>query len=584
MSDSPATATAVTGSETAPRVLVVDDVEDNRDLLRRRLERRGFVVSTASDGVTALERIDTASYDVVLLDWMMPSMSGLEVLDAIRERFSKTELPVLMATAKTESDAVVEALERGANDYVAKPIDVPVLVARLHAQLSMRRELAGRDDRAIDVRNGIAPGTVIDERYEIGDKIGEGGFAAVYKARQISTGQTVAFKLLLPHRARRSTGDVELVRFLREMKVIAQVEHPGVVRLVDSGQVDILHDDDGPPPQLSSHAQETVVDVVAKSGTQRSGGDSSPGEVGSVPYIVMEYLDGRSLSSLIEAEAPLSVERACDLAIPILSALGAAHDEGIVHRDIKPHNVLLVRDHRGREMPKVLDFGIAKITERGVDELTQSDSFIGTPEYMSPEQGRGRRDVDGRADLFSVGAVIYQAVTGRRLYAESSFLAMIHAVAAADFAKPAALGCVLPEDFEAVLLRALSLEREDRQQSARQLALELLPFASDSTRRRFEDELRAPTTAPADRRPSNAGRGPSPDDGEGKTDVVDATAVRHDEQLAEERADPADTERMQALTTLRTSDPSLGPPKPTNRLLIALAIAVAAAVAYLLLR
>jgi len=593
-------AAPATSDETKPRVLVVDDVEDNRDLLTRRLERRGFQASAAGDGPTALEMLDSTSFDVVLLDWMMPGMSGLDVLDAIRGRYAKTDLPVLMATAKTESEAVVQALEHGANDYVSKPIDFPVLVARLEAQLSMRQEVADRRPSPVDVRNGIEPGTVIDDRYEIVEKIGEGGFAAVYRAIQLSTGQTVAFKLLLPHRARRSTGDVELVRFLREMEVIANIEHPGVVRLVDSGQIDIVHDDQRAVPAFRSDAVETVADRQdVKSGTQRSIDGVDPGQIGSVPYIVMEFLDGRPLSSLLNQDAPLSVQAASDLAIPILSALGAAHDKGIVHRDIKPHNILLVKDHRGREAPKVLDFGIAKITERGVDELTQSDAFIGTPEYMSPEQGRGKKDVDGRADLFSVGAVLYQAVTGRRLYDEESFLAMIHAVAAADFQPPSALGCELPQDFEAVLLRALSRRREDRQSSVRDFARELLPYASSSIRRRYEDELfdegRTSVTVPAE-------DGWDSSDGESETA---SSSVRRVDDSATDQIDPdlladgEDTERMQAVTAIeedqaRDTDP-VGPPS-THRsfpgtpspnatpMIAVLLLVVVAILAFLLMR
>jgi serine/threonine-protein kinase len=369
----------------------------------------------------------------------------------------------------------------------------------------MRREMGDDASVALDLAEGIEPGTVIDDRYEIVDKIGEGGFAAVYKAEQLSTGQTVAFKLLLPQRARRSTGDVELVRFLREMQVIAEIEHPGVVRLIDSGQIDIVHDavTDTVRKDTSSDAAATVVERrVDRSGTQRSA-DGTRRQVGSVPYIVMEFLHGRTLSNLFEREGRLSMEAACDLAIPVLSALGAAHDKGIIHRDIKPDNILLVADHRGREVPKVLDFGIAKITVRGVDDLTENDTFIGTPEYMSPEQGRGKKDVDERADVFSVGAVMYQAVTGKRLYRADGFLAMIHAVAAAEFDPPSALGCDLSPEFERTLLTSLSRDREDRQASVRIFARELLPYASAPIRRRYHDELLDPqrtsiTVAPHD--------------------------------------------------------------------------------------
>ncbi|MCU0676284.1 MAG: response regulator, partial [Myxococcota bacterium] len=117
------------------RLLVVDDNEDNRDMLARRLRKRGFEVDVAEDGRSALARIAQGPYDLVVLDVMMPDMSGLDVLTAIRATRSRVELPVLMATAKTESQDVVDALERGANDYVTKPLDFPVVLARINAQL-----------------------------------------------------------------------------------------------------------------------------------------------------------------------------------------------------------------------------------------------------------------------------------------------------------------------------------------------------------------------------------------------------------------------------------------------------------------
>ena len=478
--------------EEAPkrRVLVVDDVEDNRDMLSRRLRRHGYEAVPVGDGKAALERLEQESFDIVLLDWMMPDMNGLEVLRAIRERHPKTRVPVLMATAKTDSASVVEALSAGANDHISKPIDFPVLLARLEAQLSMRDEAAAKKSAVIDARDGIRAGTVIDDRYEIEKKIGEGGFAAVYRATQLSTGQSVALKLLLPHRARRKTGDVELARFLREMRVIGEIRHPSVVNLLDSGQVEVLPASRPIESDLPPDATPTVAAApISVSGTRTA---SQPGgdEIEAVPYIVMEHLEGEPLGVVIKRDKPLSVERACDIAIPTLAALGEAHTRGVIHRDVKPDNIMLARDHQGNVVPKVLDFGIAKMTEPGKDDLTKSDAFMGTPAYMSPEQGRGKKDIDGRSDQFSVGAILYHAVTGRKLYAGDSFLAMIHAVAAAEFKAPRDIGCSLPPAFETVLLKALSRFPDDRYPSAEAFALALVPFASERVQRRYADELK----------------------------------------------------------------------------------------------
>src|SRR5262249_35226577 len=123
------------------RVLVVDDNDDNCELLRRRLLRQGYAVHVANSGDAALEEIEAQTFDAVFLDIQMPGISGLEVLARLRERYSKTELPVVMATARTASEQMVEAFKLGANDYVTKPLDFPVVVARLESQLALRREV-----------------------------------------------------------------------------------------------------------------------------------------------------------------------------------------------------------------------------------------------------------------------------------------------------------------------------------------------------------------------------------------------------------------------------------------------------------
>jgi serine/threonine protein kinase/CheY-like chemotaxis protein len=477
---------AVDASAAKPRVLVVDDIEDNRDLLTRRLNRKGFNASSAEDGESALELLDKEQFDIVLLDWMMPGMSGLEVLEKIRAKFGKTELPVLMATAKAESDNVVEALQIGANDYVTKPIDFPVLLARLQVQLSMKEEATAKANAVIDLSSDMGTGVIVDNRYELSDKIGEGGFAAVYRAKQLSTGQTVAFKVLLPHRVRRSRGDLELKRFLIEMKIIGDLDHTHIVRLIDSGQIDVRGD--SPGVGSSNSARKTVADTPDRSRSgSRPSSEGDPEERTSVPYIVMEYLKGETLAMLFARDGLMAPERIVDLLLPVLNALQVAHDKGIVHRDVKPHNIFLVKSARGVVEPKVLDFGIAKITEPEMDGITKTDSFLGTPEYMAPEQGRGWKDIDGRADIFSVGAIAYEAVTGRKLYKAESFFAMVHAVASADFDAPSDAGADLPMGLETVLLTALAKNRDDRYQNCEGFGRALIRYASKRGRRRWAD-------------------------------------------------------------------------------------------------
>ncbi len=201
--------------------------------------------------------------------------------------------------------------------------------------------------------------TLFDGRYRIVRKLGMGGMANVYLAEDEVLGRRVAIKILNDRHA----GDDQFVeRFRREAKNAASLSHPNIVSIYDRGEAE---------------------------GTY---------------YIAMEYLDGRSLKELIVARGPAPIHLAVDYARQILAALRFAHRHGIVHRDIKPHNVLV--DGEGRL--KVTDFGIARA---GASQMTEAGSIIGTAQYLSPEQAKGA-SVDQTSDLYSVGVVLYELLTG----------------------------------------------------------------------------------------------------------------------------------------------------------------------------
>ncbi len=457
------------------KLLVVDDNEDNRDVLARRLEKRGYDVDVAADGQAALAALDRSAYDLVLLDVMMPGMSGVEVLARVRESRSKAELPVLMATAKTDSEDVVAALAAGANDYVTKPLDFPVVLARIESQLELRAEVARLRAPVLAIDGSVAPGTVLDGRYEVLEVIGEGGFAIVFRARQLSTGQVVALKLLRAHRlAATGAAGVERKRFEREMTLIGRLQHPHVVRLVDSGTIEI--------DRARSGLLARDLTPTREGAFPRTRGDvpepSSGGGSVSVPYLVMEYLDGRPLSAILRERGALPVAETIDLVLPVLSAVAEAHRAGIVHRDLKPPNILVVAGANGAPHPKVLDFGIAKLREEESSGLTRDAGFVGTPEYMSPEQARGSADVMELSDQYAIGVLLYECLTGRRPFTSESFIELAHRIATGDFAPPRAHVPDLPEGLEAAVLRAMRVEPGARYPSLEALGAALLPYAS----------------------------------------------------------------------------------------------------------
>jgi eukaryotic-like serine/threonine-protein kinase len=255
--------------------------------------------------------------------------------------------------------------------------------------------------------------TLFDGRYRIVRKLGAGGMADVYLAEDQELGRRVAIKIL---NGRHANDDQFIERFRREAKNAAALNHPNIVSIYDRGE-----------------AEDTY-------------------------YIAMEYLDGRTLKELIVGHGQAPVRVAVEYARQILSALRFAHRHGIVHRDIKPHNVLVDREGR----VKVTDFGIARA---GTSQMTETGSIVGTAQYLSPEQARGG-EVDQRSDLYSLGVVLYELLTGKTPFEGDTpvEIAMKHLSATPQ--KPSELRPDIPPELDMVILRALAKDPDERYQSA----------------------------------------------------------------------------------------------------------------------
>jgi len=359
-------------SENPPTILVVDDDEVTRQALSIALEQDGFRVLLAGDGKAALEQLQAAAVDLVLLDVLMPGLSGLEVLAALRARHGPQELPVIMITGRDQSEDVVAAFELGANDYVTKPIDFPVVRARIRARLP-RAAPAEAVPRASRAMFEPAPGAVIRGKYRLDSRLGHGQFGVVYRAYHLTLERPVAVKLLRLDRRDRERG---LRRFEREGITLCRLHHPNAVMVYDAG--------------------------ISEDGT---------------PFLVMELLDGHTLDQELERDGRLSLARAVGVALPICRVLAAAHSQGIIHRDVKPQNVFLHRGPEG-EVVKVVDFGIARVLgdEALKERLTLERGLVGTPAYMAPERVTAER-YDGRADVYSLGVMLYEMLAGRKPFA-----------------------------------------------------------------------------------------------------------------------------------------------------------------------
>jgi len=279
---------------------------------------------------------------------------------------------------------------------------------------------------------------ILGGQFRVLEKVGTGGMGSVYKASQPAVGRMVAIKILHPKLA----GRKDLTsRFRREARAMSQLTHPNTVKVFMYGE---LEDD------------------------------------GSL-YIVMEMLEGRNLNQTVRKEGPIAVERAIAILIQVCGALQEAHDLGIVHRDLKPENIFLSRQGGINDYPKVLDFGLAKVTERQMQPgsviLTQEGMVFGTPEFMSPEQAQGKT-LDARSDIYSLAIILYEVLTGKLPFSARTPMEYIqkHVMEPIIPLNDRVPELSFPKGLGDVIERALRKKPDERFQSAAEFGEALRPF------------------------------------------------------------------------------------------------------------
>ncbi|GAA2316006.1 Stk1 family PASTA domain-containing Ser/Thr kinase [Streptomyces kunmingensis] len=264
-------------------------------------------------------------------------------------------------------------------------------------------------------------------RYELGHVLGRGGMAEVYLAHDSRLGRTVAVKTLRVDLARDPSFQA---RFRREAQSAASLNHPAIVAVYDTG--------------------EDYVDQV------------------SIPYIVMEYVDGSTLRELLHSGRKLLPERAMEMTVGILQALEYSHRAGIVHRDIKPANVMLTRNGQ----VKVMDFGIARAMGDSGMTMTQTAAVIGTAQYLSPEQAKGEQ-VDARSDLYSTGCLLYELLTVRPPFVGDSPVAVAYQHVREEAQAPSVFDAEITPEMDAIVLKALTKDPDYRYQSADEMRADI---------------------------------------------------------------------------------------------------------------
>jgi CheY-like chemotaxis protein/outer membrane murein-binding lipoprotein Lpp len=475
-------------------ILVVDDNEDNRAVLERRLGRQGHRVTSAAGGRAALELVGRARFDLILLDVLMPDLDGLTVLERLKADPATRDLPVIMISALDDVASVVRCIERGAEDHLPKPFDPVLLRARISACLEKKRlrdveleylrevdrvisaasaieagtyvagglaEVAQRDDalgrlarvfdtmadqvkareerlkeqvealrKEIQAAKGdtreaasgdvpsLGAGEVFAGRYQILEEIGSGGMGMVYRAFDQVLGEPVAIKTLRPELVR---DPVALERFKSEIRLARHISDRHVVRTHDFG------DHDG------------------------------------IFYLTMEYVEGITVRDLLDSRGRLGLASTMAIATQLAQSLAVAHQEGVIHRDIKPQNLLL--DATG--MLKVMDFGVARLANRSTG-ITQAGMLVGTPAYMAPEQILSD-SFDARADLYAAGVVLFECLTGRLPFEASTQVALIAKLMMETPPSPASINPEVSPALSALVLRLLAKEPDQRPASGTEL-------------------------------------------------------------------------------------------------------------------
>lgn len=283
------------------------------------------------------------------------------------------------------------------------------------------------------------PGSIIDNKYVVAEVLGSGGMGVVVSARHIGLNQSFAIKFLVA-----GIDDPETVqRFVREARAASELKSEHVVRVSDVGEL--------PTGQ---------------------------------PYMVMEYLEGDDLGSILDVDGPIRITEAVGFVLQACEALAEAHSRGIIHRDLKPGNLFLTSRPDGTAQIKVVDFGVSKVARRDTTEMyeTNGHSLLGSPYYMSPEQVRSATSVDARSDIWSMGVTLYELLTGQRAFVADTIPALSVKIVSDPFTPASRIRRELPAGIDAIIRKCLSKDPELRYQSAAELASALSPFAGSDAR------------------------------------------------------------------------------------------------------
>ena len=388
-----------------PSILIVDDEEYVRNFLFDALKIVPYKVEAVSNSDDAIALLEKESFDLILSDVNMPGISGMGLLSLCRDKYPHIE--IILITGDPELDSAVDSIKLGAFDYLSKPILPDKLYERVSSALKQRQK---KDDTLSDKGAEIQNSGYFEIRT-----LGAGNEGTVFLVEKNK--KYYAMKILTGHDQEDPLREIKIKRFLREIEILATIDHPNIVKLIDHGLL---------------------------------GNDKTP-------YIVMEYIHGKTLNCLMNTRE-FSMDEKISVIIQIADVLKEVHKRGIIHRDIKPANIMITEDN----ILKLMDFGIARLKD---SNLTMTCELLGSPAYMSPEAFDGSIEKDCRSDIFSLGILAYELFLGVRPFIADSIGELIHKIENQDPVSPTEIVSDFPRYLQNIILKMLEKDPDERFQN-----------------------------------------------------------------------------------------------------------------------
>ena len=412
---------------TSKILLLVDDEPSNLHVLKQILQD-DYHLLFARDGKKALELSREKQPDLILLDVMMPELSGYDVCRELKQDQKTAKIPVIFISALSDTTNETLGFAAGAIDYITKPVIPAIVKARVAAHLSLVRteklqvtqlEIIQSLGRAAEYKHNETITHL--GRYEIIEELGRGAMGVVYKAKDPFIDRNVAVKIINLQSINPDEKDKYEAMFYQEARAAGQLNHPNIVTIHDLG-------------------------------------DSN-----GMAYIAMELLEGKGLHQLFKSGQPLPVEVTLDIVIQVATGMACAHKHGVVHRDIKPSNIMVMEGNR----VKIADFGIAHMAASMLS--TKNGKLVGSPLYMSPEQVLNST-IDSRTDIFSLGIILHQMLTGELPFYSDNINSIMYQIVNEAAPKPSSLNSEVPDMLDTIVSKCLAKNPDDRFQNANELA------------------------------------------------------------------------------------------------------------------